>query len=64
VLLRVCVDADGAVASAEVVRGLGAGCDEAAMAWARKKWRFRPAQKGDRPVSMCIRQSVRFELQR
>lgn len=64
VLLRVCVDLAGRVERAEVVRGLGFGCDEAAAAWATERWRFRPARQGDVPIVACMLQWVRFELKR
>ncbi|MGZ3404886.1 MAG: energy transducer TonB [Polyangia bacterium] len=64
VLLRVCIGTTGAVDTVEVVKGLGFGCDEAASSWAKSHWRFRPARRLGTPVSYCIMQPVRFQLQR
>ena len=64
VVLRVCIDVGGRVDSVEVIRGLGFGCDEAAAAWARQRWRFRPAHRGEQAVPTCILQPVRFQLHR
>ena len=64
VLLRVCIDPNGAVDTVQVVKGLGFGCDEAASSWAKSHWRFRPARRMGAPVSYCIMQPVRFQLQR
>ena len=64
VVLRVCIDVEGRVDSVEVVRGLGFGCDEAAAAWARQRWRFHPAHRGEQAVPTCILQPVRFQLHR
>jgi protein TonB len=64
VLLRVCVGPNGAVDSVQVVRGIGFGCDEAAASWARQRWRFRAARRGDTPVATCLLQPMRFQLQR
>lgn len=64
VLLRVCIAPSGAVDTVQVVKGLGFGCDEAASAWARSHWRFKPARRGGTPITYCIMQPVRFQLQR
>jgi periplasmic protein TonB len=64
VVLRVCIDIAGHVDSVAVVRGLGFGCDEAAADWAQKRWRFRPARRGESAVPTCILQPVRFQLHR
>lgn len=64
VMLKVCVSPAGDVASVQVVKGLGFGCDEAAATWAKQHWHFRPARRGGRPVTTCLLQPMRFVLQR
>lgn len=64
VLLRVCVGPDGGIDSVQVVRGIGFGCDEAAARWAKERWHFKPARRGDAPVPTCLLQPMRFELER
>jgi protein TonB len=64
VLLRVCVGASGAVESVQLLKGLGFGCDEAATTWAKQRWHFRPARRGGKPVTTCLMQPMRFQLQR
>jgi len=64
VLLKVCVAPDGSVESVQLLRGLGFGCDEAAVAWARQHWHFRAATRGGVAVRSCLMQPMRFQLQR
>jgi periplasmic protein TonB len=63
VLLRVCVAATGNVESVTVLKKLGFGCDEAAVEWAKKRWRFKPARRGGEPVPTCMLQPMRFRLE-
>jgi len=51
VVLKVVVDERGRVGDIEVVRGLGHGLDEAAVA-AVRRWRFRPATRNGRPIKV------------
>lgn len=62
VILRVDIDATGAVKKVDLVQGLGYGCDEMAI---EALWRtqFRPALFGDMPVPVHgLRIPYRFEL--
>ncbi len=62
VILRVDIDATGAVKKVDLVQGLGYGCDEAAI---DALWRttFRPALSGEMPVPVHgLRIPYRFEL--
>lgn len=55
VFVRVMVGADGSIRNAEVVRGIGGGCDEAALE-AAQKMTFRPGtvngKPADRPITI------------
>ena len=62
VLLKVVIEPDGSVRSAEVARGAGHGFDEAALAAARKL-RFEPARLDGAPVASQIDYEVHFENQ-
>jgi len=53
IVLKVEVTKAGTVRKVKVVKGLGYGLDEAAVA-AMKKFRFRPAKKGGKPVDYTI----------
>jgi protein TonB len=64
VILRVCVGPSGGVDTVQLVKGLGFGCDEAAASWARTRWRFTPARRGGKPVTTCLLQPMRFQLER
>ncbi len=53
IVLKVEVKKDGSVRKVTVVKGLGYGLDEAAVA-AMKKFKFKPAKKGGKPVDYTI----------
>jgi TonB family protein len=61
VQLEVQLLATGDVQVLRVVRGLGHGLDEAAVA-AVKKIVFRPAMKNGQPVDVVVKLNVLFEL--
>ncbi len=61
VKLEVSVDESGRVTSVRVVKGLGFGLDEAAVAAARQ-WTFKPATKCGKAVSYVVKPGVRFQL--
>lgn len=56
------IDEEGRVTAAEVSAGAGQGFDEAAVSAARR-FLFKPARRGDRPVKSRILYRYRFELQ-
>lgn len=57
------VDETGAVTRVVVVKGIGAGCDEAAMA-AVQKTKFRPGKQRGKPVKVRMSIPIRFRLQK
>lgn len=61
VKLEVTVDATGRVTEVKVLKGLGYGLDEAAVA-AAKQWSFKPATRCGKAVSYVIKPGVRFQL--
>jgi protein TonB len=61
VLLAIDVDVDGRVTNVRVIRSLGLGLDEKAVA-AVQKWKFRPAIAGGRPVTAPAQVQVTFHL--
>jgi protein TonB len=61
VLLSIIVGVDGVPRNIHVVRPLGLGLDEKAVA-AVQKWRFRPGSKGGRPVATAALVEVNFRL--
>jgi periplasmic protein TonB len=61
VLIDMDIDANGRPVNIRVVRGLGLGLDEKAMA-AVSHWKFRPAMAGDRAVTAPARVQVSFHL--
>lgn len=61
VVVEFTVNPHGYVVNPRVVEGLGWGCDEVAMN-AVKKFRFRPALRDGRAVSVELRETVYFKL--
>ena len=61
VKLELTIDAAGHVVGVKVVKGLGYGLDDAAVA-AAKQWTFQPATKCGKPVASVVKPGVRFEL--
>jgi periplasmic protein TonB len=61
VLLAIEVDVSGRATNIRVVRSLGLGLDERAVA-AVQKWRFRPAMAGGRAVTAPAQVQVTFHL--
>jgi len=61
VLLAIDVDVNGQVSNIRVIRSVGLGLDETAIA-AVQKWRFRPALASGRPVTAPAQVQVTFHL--
>jgi TonB family protein len=61
VLLYADIDESGGVANLKVTRSLGLGLDEKAME-AVRQWRFRPATKDGKPLTVGITLEVSFRL--
>jgi periplasmic protein TonB len=64
VVLKVWVAETGRVTEVKLLKGLGYGCDEVALKWAKEKWRFEPAMAGDKPIGMWITTTMTFVLER
>ncbi|MBI4820323.1 MAG: energy transducer TonB [Deltaproteobacteria bacterium] len=64
VLMRVLVGVDGRVKDVKLVRGLGYGCDEIALKWAREKFLFKPGTVDGVPTATWITIPVTFVLDR
>jgi len=56
------IDENGNVASARIIKGIGAGCDEAALN-AVKKTRFVPGKQRGKPVKVQVTVPIAFRLQ-
>lgn len=61
VKLEITVDENGNVISVKVIKGLGFGLDEAAIA-AAKQWTFAPATRCGKAVTSTLKPGVRFQL--
>jgi len=61
VILKIQVDEKGNVVNVKVLKGLGAGLDEAAIA-AAMQCKFKPAMQRDKPVKVWVSYPVRFIL--
>jgi TonB family protein len=62
VVLRAVIDRQGRARDVQVMRGLGLGLDEAAVA-AVRRWKFRPATRYGSPVEVVYILSVYFRLE-
>lgn len=56
------IDENGNVANAKVIRGIGAGCDEAALD-AVKQTKFTPGRQRGKPVKVQVSIPIMFKLQ-
>ena len=61
VIVLAYVNKEGVVTGTQVIRGIGGGCDEAAME-AVKKVRFEPGQQRGKPVNVKVSVPVKFRL--
>lgn len=61
VVLTVVIDTNGVPKDIRVIKGLGDGLDEKAVE-AVEQWRFAPASKDDKPVSVSATIEVNFKL--
>jgi protein TonB len=62
VYLLAFVDETGTVTDAKIIKGIGAGCDEAALD-AVKKTKFKPGKQRGKPVKVQVSIPVVFKLQ-
>ncbi len=62
VIVQFVVDEDGKAENINVLRGIGGGCDEAAIA-VIKKAEFEPGRQRGNPVSVQMAQTINFQLQ-
>ncbi|MEX0685520.1 MAG: energy transducer TonB [Balneolales bacterium] len=62
VTIQFVIDEQGIVRSPEVLRGIGGGCDEAAIT-AIQKTKFTPGRQRGRPVKVQYTMSVHFKLE-
>jgi protein TonB len=61
VLLEIVVTRDGRVGNVSVLRGLGQGLDQQAIA-AVRQWQFAPARRQGEPVDVIVEVAVEFKL--
>ena len=62
VFVRFTVEADGSVADAKVLRGIGGGCDEEALRVVQAMPRWKPGTKDGRPVRVQYNLPIVFKL--
>ncbi|MEW6654397.1 MAG: energy transducer TonB [Bacteroidota bacterium] len=60
VLVKAFINENGEVTRAEIVKGLGYGCDEEAL-WVIKSTRFRPGKKNGKPIKVQLTIPVSFK---
>ena len=57
-----CVETDGSITGIKLLRGIGYGCDEAAMDVVRKMPKWKPGMQGGKPIRVSWMFPVKFEL--
>jgi protein TonB len=63
VILELSIGADGSVNDATVANSSGYdGLDQAAIAWVKAHWRYKPATKGGVAIPSSLNAAVRFKL--
>lgn len=62
VILEAVVDSNGDVSRVKILKGLPFGLSEEAAETA-SQWKFRPAMRGGKPVSVFLNLTIRFSLQ-
>ena len=56
------VDADGFVGNIEILRGIGAGCDEEALKVVKAMPKWEPGYQNNRAVPVIYNMPIRFAL--
>jgi len=62
VVVRFVVDVDGTIEDAEVIRGIGDGCDEAALEVVESMPNFHPGYQEGHPVRVYFNLPIRFRI--
>lgn len=62
VIVRFVVDSDGFIQNAQVIRGIGAGCDEEALRVVEKMPKWQPGFQNGRAVPVMYNMPIRFRL--
>jgi periplasmic protein TonB len=57
------VNTDGSISDVELMRGIGAGCDEEAIRVINNAPAWKPGKQSSRPVRVRMRLPIRFKLQ-
>ncbi|MBN2236265.1 MAG: M56 family metallopeptidase [Bacteroidales bacterium] len=63
VFITFVVEKDGSITGAEVLRGIGGGCDEEALRVIRTMPKWTPGMQGGEPVRVQYRMPIKFTLQ-
>lgn len=56
------INSDGSISNADILRGIGGGCDEEALKVVENSPDWTPAMQKDRVVNSRMRLPVRFKL--
>ena len=63
VFVKVVVEKDGSISNAQVVKGIGSGCDNEALRVLKNSPRWIPGKQRGRPVRVSMTIPIKFELQ-
>lgn len=62
VFITFIIEKDGSVSNVKILRGIGGGCDEAAMEMVKNMPKWKPAKQRGKPVRCQFNLPINFEL--
>ncbi len=62
VFVQFVIEKDGSISNVKILRGIGGGCDEAAMEMVKNMPKWKPGKQGGNPVRFQFTLPIKFEL--
>lgn len=62
VFVQFVIEKDGSISNVKILRGIGGGCDEAAMEMVKNMPKWKPGKQGGKPVRFQFVLPIKFEL--
>ncbi len=62
VFVQFVIEKDGSISNVKILRGIGGGCDEAAMEMVKNMPKWQPAKQRGKPVRCQFNLPIKFEL--
>lgn len=64
VFVQFVIEKDGSISNVKILRGIGGGCDEAAVEMVKNMPKWKPAKQRGKPVRCQFNLPIKFELQK